>query len=449
MTNETVAPNIPSPGELEVERLGEARVPSPLETRREHFADEANRILVCSSTSDIEPFMASGEPFPSFENAAPRRKLFFSPEHLSCGIVTCGGLCPGVNDVIRSIVLTLNHGYGVRRILGFRYGYAGLSGNSLKEPLFLEPAMLEQAHRQGGTILGTSRGPQELDEMVDNLVRWKIGILFAIGGDGTLRGASALAARIRQRGLPIGIIGVPKTIDNDLLRIERSFGFATAVEEARAAIDAAHTEARAAWNGIGLVKLMGRHSGAIAAYATLASGDANFCLVPEVTFDLDGDGAFLDLLEQRVISRRHAVVVVAEGAGQRHLQGETEDLDASGNVRLKDIGSFLRRQILDHFASRETPIDLKYIDPSYIIRSRPANTLDSSFCLILGQHAVHAGMAGRTDMMVGFWNNAFTHVPLPLIAQGRKQLSAYGEIWQRVLDATGQPPAMVSRSVSG
>jgi 6-phosphofructokinase 1 len=282
--------------------------------------------------------------------------------------------------------------------------------------------------------------------MVDNLVRWKIGILFTIGGDGTLRGASSLAERIRQRGLPISIIGVPKTIDNDLRWIERSFGFATAVEEARSVVDAAHTEARAAWNGIGLVKLMGRHSGAIAAYATLASGDVNFCLVPEVEFDLEGEGAFLETLEQRIVTRHHAVVVAGEGAGQRHLASESEELDASGNIRLKNIGSFLRQRIRDHFASRDIPVDLKYIDPSYTIRSRPANTIDSSFCLMLGQHAVHAGMAGRTDMMVGFWNNAFTHVPLPLVAQGRKQLNAGGEIWQRVLDATGQPSSMIARS---
>ncbi|MDH3253533.1 MAG: ATP-dependent 6-phosphofructokinase [Acidobacteriota bacterium] len=389
--------------------------------------------------------MESGEEPPSFEAAGPRRDLFFSPEQVSCGIVTCGGLCPGVNDVIRSIVLTVSHGYGVRRILGFRYGYSGLSADSHREPLFLEPDMLEHAHLHGGTLLGTSRGPQDLDDMVDNLVRWKVGILFAIGGDGTLRGASALAAKIRQRGLPISVIGIPKTIDNDLLWIERSFGFATAVEEARSVIDAAHTEARAAWNGVGLVKLMGRYSGAIAAYATLASGDVNFVLVPEVAFDIDGEGALLDQLEERIVSRRHAVVVVAEGAGQEHLaRDRQEHLDLSGNVRLKDIGSFLRDRIRNHFADRNLAVDLKYIDPSYTIRSRPANTLDSSFCLILGQHAVHAGMTGCTDMMVGFWNNAFTHVPLPLVARARKQLNPHGEIWQRVLDATGQPPAMVT-----
>ncbi|MDX1501562.1 MAG: ATP-dependent 6-phosphofructokinase [Thermoanaerobaculia bacterium] len=434
-------PDLPTRDQLEVRRLGDARVPSPYQGRRERFIDDEGRVLVTAETGELEALLEADAAIPSFEAAGPRREVFHSPDQLTCGIVTCGGLCPGVNDVIRSIVLTLNHGYGVRRVLGFHYGYAGLSAHARKPPTFLEPAALENAHLHGGTLLGTSRGPQSVAEMVDNLVRWKVSILFTVGGDGTLRGASAIAAEIEQRGLPIGVIGVPKTIDNDLLWIERSFGFATAVEAARAAIGAAHTEARSAWNGIGLVKLMGRHSGFIAAHATLASGDANFCLVPEVPFALEGDNGFLRHLEERVVTRRHAAVVVAEGAGQ-DLVPASGERDASGNLKLGDIGGFLKTRIREHFAANEIPIDLKYIDPSYMIRSQPANTMDSSFCLILGQHAAHAGMAGRTDMMVGFWNHSFTHVPLSLVAAGRKQLDPEDEIWQRVLDATGQPPRM-------
>ena len=436
---------MPGIDQLQVVKLGAERVRSPYAGRRERFVGENDRVLVASTTRDLG---APGETdeLPSFEAAGPREQIFFSPQEVSCGIVTCGGLCPGLNDVIRSIVLTLNHGYGVRRILGFRYGYAGLSSASNREPLFLEPTMVEYAHLHGGTLLGSSRGPRDIAEMVDNLVRWKIGVLFAVGGDGTLRGASALAREVSERGLPISVIGVPKTIDNDLLWVERSFGFATAVDQARSVIAAAHTEAQAAWNGVGLVRLMGRHSGSIAAYATLANGDVNFCLVPEVPFTLGGKGGFLEVLEQRLLSRRHAAVVVAEGAGQELMQTKgKERRDASGNVRLKDIGVFLRDRIREYFAEREIAMDLKYIDPSYMIRSQPANTMDSSFCLILGQHAVHAGMAGRTDMMVGFWNHSFTHVPLQLVTQGRKQLDPRGEIWQRVLDATGQPPSMVGR----
>ncbi len=432
---------IPGASELEIATLGECGEPSPLVGRRERFVTDS-RILVAAETGQLEPLLGHG-PLPSFEAAGPRREIFFRPEKLSCGIVTCGGLCPGVNDVIRSLVLTLRHAYGVRRVLGFRYGYSGLTAKRRTDPLLLEPESVENIHQRGGTILGTSRGPQDVSEMVDQLMTWRVGVLFAVGGDGTLAGASAIAAEIARRGLRIAVVGIPKTIDNDLVWTERTFGFATAVEEAQAVIDAAHSEAQAAWNGIGLVKLMGRHSGLIAAHANLASGNVNFCLVPEVPFSLHGTGGFLAVLEQRLERRHHAVVVVAEGAGQDLIDQDDEAQDPSGNVKLRDVGVLLRQQIRAHFASRSLPLDVKYIDPSYTIRSQPANSADSSFCLMLGQHAVHAGMAGRTDLMVGFWNHRFTHVPLALVAGRRKQLEPDGEIWQRVQGTTGQPTSMV------
>ena len=426
---------LPDPGELEVNRLGKASVSSPLRGS-DSFVDEQTRVFVASQTDQ--------EATASFEAAGPRAELFFQPAETCCGIVTCGGLCPGVNDVIRSIVLTAHHRYGVRRVVGFRYGYAGLVSMKLEEPRLLTIDDVKQAHQHGGTMLGSSRGPQDLGEMIDTLSAWEVSILFCIGGDGTLRGASEMAAEIGRQGLPISVIGVPKTIDNDLLWSQRSFGFMTAVEAARAVVEAAHTEAMGAWNGIGLVKLMGRYSGFIAAHASLASGDVNFCLVPEVPFTLTGKGGFLHCLEKRLEERRHALIVAAEGAGQDLMDdGRDPGRDRSGNVLLRDIGAFLREEIRAHFEARGTPVDIKYIDPGYTIRGRPASSMDSGFCLILGQHAVHAGMAGRTDMMVGFWNHAFTHVPLPLVARGRKQLDPRDEIWQRVLDATGQPVEMV------
>ncbi len=434
---------IPPASELEIPCLGGCERPSPLVGRRDRFADES-RVLVAAETDELEPFLGKG-PIPAFESAGPRRDVFFDPEKLACGIVTCGGLCPGLNDVIRSVVLTLRHAYGVRRVLGFRYGYAGLTSKHRRpaDPLPLEPEMVENIHQQGGTLLGTSRGPQSVEEMVDQLMKWRVGILFTVGGDGTLDGASAIAEEISRRGLEIAVVGIPKTIDNDLVWTERTFGFSTAVEEARSAIEAAHSEARSAWNGVGLVKLMGRHAGFIAAHATLANGDVNFCLVPEVPFTLDGEGGLLAVLARRLEERRHAVIVVAEGAGQDLFPGEAEERDASGNVKLKDVGVLLRGRIRARFAELGVPVDVKYIDPSYMIRSQPANSLDSAFCLMLGQHAVHAGMAGRTDLMVGFWNHRFTHVPLRLVAGRRKQLDPDGEIWQRVLGTTGQPPSMV------
>ena len=283
--------------------------------------------------------------------------------------------------------------------------------------------------------------------MVDTLVKWNVGVLFAIGGDGTLRGASALSQEIARRGLSISVIGVPKTIDNDLEWIDRSFGFATAVEAADNALVAAHAEARGAWNGVGLVKLMGRDSGFIAAHTSLANSDVNFCLVPEVPFQLEGEGGFLHVLEDRLDQKHHAVVVVAEGAGQGIFQSpQHQAYDASGNVRYQDIGIFLREQITRHFARRGKVVTIKYIDPSYIIRGIPANSVDSEYCLLLGQHAVHAGMAGRTDMVVGYWNQHFTHIPINVVVARRKQLDPEGGVWQRVLEATGQPASIAGPS---
>lgn len=274
--------------------------------------------------------------------------------------------------------------------------------------------------------------------MVDRLERLGIGILFAIGGDGTLRGAHAISREATARGAKICVIGIPKTIDNDVSYVQRTFGFETAVSEARRATYAANTEAEAARNGIGLVKLMGRDSGFIAAYAVLVAGQVNFCLVPEVPFSLE---RFLAEMSRRLERRGHAVVVVAEGAGQDLMPGRGAR-DASGNVKHGDIGAFLRDAIIGHFRQSGVPISLKYIDPSYAIRSVPATAHDSAFCLLLGHNAVHAGMAGRTDMLVGFWNHHFTHVPIGLAVSERKRIDPEGALWSSVLASTGQPRDM-------
>jgi 6-phosphofructokinase 1 len=361
--------------------------------------------------------------------------VFFNAPDTNCGIVTCGGLCPGLNDVIRSVVMTATYSYGVKQIYGFPYGYAGLAGQDGLEPIILTPELVERIHEQGGSLLGSSRGPQEMAQLIKQLQKWDIKILFAIGGDGTLKGAAALSQALKEQNLAISVIGIPKTIDNDINWIERSFGFATAVEEATRALQAAHAEARGAYNGIGLVKLMGRHSGSITAHASLANSDVNFCLIPEAPFTLNG---FLEALEQRLDLRHHAVIALAEGAAQDLIAQTTPEKDASGNKKLADVGHYLKNKIENHFNIRQKDITIKYIDPSYIIRSLPANSIDSEFCLALGQHAVHAGMAGRTSIMIGYWNQHFTHVPLALATEKKKQLEPRGELWQRVLATTGQ-----------
>jgi len=373
------------------------------------------------------------------EAAGPREKLFFDPSPLACGIVTCGGLCPGLNDVIRSIVLSLYHHYGVTKVYGFRFGYEGLVRRHGHEPLKLTPDAISRIHEIGGTVLGSSRGPQDPAEMARTLGDMKIGILFAIGGDGTLRGAQKIAEEAARQGIVLSIIGIPKTIDNDISFVQKTFGFETAVAEARRAIYSANTEAEAARNGIGLVKLMGRDSGFIAAYSVLVDSQANFCLIPEVPFTLE---KFLAELKRRLERRSHAVIVVAEGAGQ-DLVEKTAERDPSGNVTYGDIGVFLRDAIKVYFKGAAIESSIKYIDPSYTIRSVPTNPHDSAFCLLLGHSAVHAGMSGRTNMVVSFWNHQFTHVPISLATSRRKKIDPEGVLWNSVLASTGQPWKMV------
>jgi 6-phosphofructokinase 1 len=369
------------------------------------------------------------------EAAGPRAKLFFDRSRLACGIVTCGGLCPGLNDVIRSIVLSLYHHYGVKKVYGFRFGYEGLVRRTGHEPLKLTPEVVSRIHEIGGTVLGSSRGPQDPAEMVSTLRELNIGILFALGGDGTIRGAQKIGEEAARQGMALSVIGIPKTIDNDISFVQKTFGFETAITEARRAIYAGNTEAEAAHNGIGLVKLMGRDSGFIAAFAVLVDSQANFCLIPEVPFTLE---RFLTELKQRIERRGHAVIVVAEGAGQDLLE-KTAERDASGNVKYGDIGTFLRDAIKEYFGRIKMGVSIKYIDPSYTIRSVPANPHDSAFCLLLGHNAVHAGMSGRTRMVVGFWNHQFTHVPMSLAASQRKKIDPEGSLWNSVLASTGQP----------
>jgi 6-phosphofructokinase 1 len=402
------------------------------------FVPDDSRVLFASTLNELQRQTASNGGPLSMERAGPRERLYFDPSTLTCGIVTCGGLCPGLNDVIRAIVLSLYHHYGVRQVYGFRFGFEGLVERIGHEPLPLTPAVVNRIHEFGGSFLGSSRGPQEAAAVVDCLERLGIGILFAVGGDGTLRGAHAIGKEIAARGARISVIGVPKTIDNDVSYVQRTFGFETAVSEARRATYAANSEAESARNGIGLVKLMGRDSGFIASYVVLADGQVNFCLVPEVRFSLE---RLFDELSKRIERRGHAVIVVAEGAGQELMQGQ-EERDASGNVRHRDIGLFLRDAIARHFRQSGTPISLKYIDPSYAIRSVPATAHDSAFCLLLGHNAVHAGMSGRTDMLVGFWNHRFTHVPIVAAISERKRVDPEGSLWSSVLASTGQPREM-------
>jgi 6-phosphofructokinase 1 len=413
--------------------LGPCRIASPLESA--FFLEEDAAVLADATVQGCR--RCEGEP-DAIEHAGPRAKIFFDPSSTRAAIVSCGGLCPGLNDVIRALTMVLWHRYGVRDILGLRYGYEGLIPSFGHPPLALTPDLVADIHKVGGTILGSSRGHQNPPAMVDFLADNRIGILFTIGGDGTQRAALQIAEEIHRRALSIAVVGIPKTIDNDILFTERTFGFETAVAMSQGPISAAHMEAKGVCNGVGLVKLMGRESGFVAAYATLASSDVNLVLVPEVPFTMD---RVMEFLRVRLDRKSHAVIVAAEGAGQDLVPAE--GADASGNRKLGDIGVFLKQAILACFARASRPVAVRYIDPSYTIRSAPATPDDSVLCFQLAEHAVHAAMTGRTAMFVSVWNGHFVNVPTDRAVSRRKKIDPQGSLWQSVLNNTGQPARLV------
>ena len=416
---------------MDITILGEPNFPSP---KRRTVSDNL-RIPEHTIQDPGNPAISELD----FEIAGPRNLLFFNPEVTKAGIVTCGGLCPGLNNVIRSVFLELYFAYGVKDVLGFRGGYQGLDPQKGKEPIKLTPQIVDTVHKEGGTFLGTSRGPVDITLAVDNLIKLGINILFTVGGDGTQKGGNALYQEARKRGYPLSVVGIPKTIDNDVAFVTRTFGYLTAVEEAAKVLTRAHTEARSVENGIALVKLMGRNAGFIAAGATVASQDVNFTLVPEVPFKLDGPKGFLAVLKERILSRSHAMVVVAEGAGQDLIETGANIKDASGNIKSKDIGIYLKDVIETYFKAEKIPVVMRYIDPSYLVRSSPANAEDSILCDLFARNAVHAAMAGKTGLVIGYMHNVFIHVPIELLTSRKKFMEPDSLTWNAALTATGQP----------
>lgn len=431
MTQEDILQN-PDQYDLSIETVGKGTLRSPMKGIQ--FVSEEDRISLTTDVKRIHEFYEKGIAIPSLEAAGPRETIFHDPAWTRAGIVTCGGLCPGLNNVIKGLVQVLWFDYGVRNIFGIPYGYRGLNPAYGYSPIVLNPDVVDSIQEDGGTILGSSRGTQEPAIMVDTLMRLNINVLFCIGGDGTLRGAHAIAEEVKKRRQPISVIGIPKTIDNDLNLIDRTFGFETAVLSATDVITSAHNEANGAFNGLGLVKLMGRDSGFIAAYAALATTVVNFCLIPEVPFTLEG---LFKALESRYASgKTHAVIAVAEGAGQELFKDQEERRDASGNILKNDIGEFLTRKINEHFKKVGKEVNIKYFDPSYMVRSIPAKGTDAIFCFQLAESAVHAGMAGKTDMVVGSMNEQFSHVPIEYAVNERKKIDPNGTLWHAVLGAT-------------
>ncbi len=433
--------------DFRVSTLGPATIPSPIKMATAagdglaKYVTDEDSILYDIRARPDEP-TRSIRPEEMLELAGPREKIYFHPSHTKVGIVSCGGLCPGINDVIRSIVRSLWFLYGVRRISGIRNGYRGLLPEYAFEDLALDPDVVDDIAGVGGSILGTSRGGGESTaKIADSIERLNLSVLFTIGGDGTQKGALQIARELERRGQKIAVVGIPKTIDNDLSFIQKSFGFETAVARASEAVLAAHSEAHSSIRGVGLVKLMGRESGFIAAHTALAVNEANFVLIPEVPFDVEGPNGLLEHLRRRLEISNHAVIIVAEGAGLDLLEERGEE-DPSGNRLFADIGVFLRERIQDRFQSLGIEINLKYIDPSYMIRSSKADAVDAFYCSRLGSNAVHAAMAGRTKMLVGLVNDAYACVPIELAVSRRKRVDPAGSLWRDVLNATQQPEIM-------
>jgi 6-phosphofructokinase 1 len=431
-----------------IEELGKATVNSPIKMSKA-FGDKTANYVSNDRFVRLSSFIVPGDQPPVdrsqvLERAGPREFIYFTPAHVHAGIVSCGGLCPGINDVIRSIVRCLWIRYGVTRISGFQYGYRGFLPESGFELKKLDPDIVDDIHKLGGTFLGSARGGgKEVEKIGDTIQKLNLNMLFVIGGDGTQHGAIEIAKELDRRQYKAAVVGIPKTVDNDFAMIDRSFGFSTAVSRAVEVVSAAHVEAYSAINGIGLVKVMGRDSGFIAAHTALASHEVNFVLIPEVPFNLEGANGFLHHLEERILKRGHAVIIVAEGALQDQLLREKK-FDAGGNVKMADVGVYIRSRIIKHFEEKDIEINLKYIDPSYAIRSSPANPDDSIYCERLGNAAVHAAMAGKTKLIIGVVNNRFVHLPIDVVISHRNKVNPESSLWRDTIDATHQPPLMVN-----
>lgn len=426
-----------SKSDFTIANLGECTIVSPITDMT--FVSDDDAVSYYTDPRDISGFIQRSEEIPAFEKAGPRAFIYHNPAWSRAAILTAGGLCPGLNDVIKFLTISLTRDYGVNDIFGIRYGYRGLNPVHNLTPVRLTPDVVDDIHDKGGSILGSSRGSEDVPLLVDSLKQLGVNLLFCIGGDGTSRCAHEIALEVAKRKIPISVVAIPKTIDNDICFIDRTFGFSTAVRTAGEFVSGAHNEAQGAYNGLALIKVMGRDSGFIAAYTTLANPYINYCLIPEEPFSLDGsDGtkALLPNLVERMNKKHHAVIIVAEGAGQNLFASSARKKDASGNVLHEDIGILLKDEIKRYFKEQNIELNLKYFDLGYTIRSVRAEGEDAVFCATLAQSAAHAAMAGKTDVMVGHWAGEFTHVPIALATRQRKKVDLHTPLWNCVESLT-------------
>ena len=344
------------------------------------------------------------------ELAGPSEKIFYNPFDCKVGIITCGGLCPGLNNVIRALVLNLYNRYNVHQIFGLRWGFEGLNPE-LSNVIKLTPTIVNDIHQKGGSILGSSRGEQQIEVMAQFLINNNFNILFTLGGDGTLKASSKLNEELRRRNVPITVVGIPKTVDNDICYTDNTFGFNTAVELAQQAINSIHNEAKSAKNGIGIVRLMGRDAGFIALYASISNGDVNMVLLPEMSISIE---TICEFVKKRLLLKGHIVIVLAEGALQDQKPKDIElRKDKSGNIIHWNCLDYLKERIKEYLEDNGfNNHTIKSVDPSYMIRSAPCNATDAHYCMTLANAAVHVAMAGKTGVVICHHHNNYVSIPM-------------------------------------
>ena len=332
------------------------------------------------------------------------------------GILTGGGDCPGLNAVIRAVVRRAERGFG-DEVIGFRDGWLGVVEDDTT-PLDVEAC--RGLLPRGGTVLGSSRlQPFGLEDGVERarstIERHGLGGLVVVGGEGTL----SCAHRLHAEGFPV--VGVPKTIDNDVGGTEMTFGFETAVEIATEAIDRLHTTAES-HDRVMVVEVMGRHVGHIAAWSGMAGG-ATLTLVPEEPFDIE------EVCEG--VRRRHdrgryaSVVVVAEGARPKPdtIPMPDEEVDRFGHVRLGGIGNLVAAEI-----ESRTGFETRVTILGYVQRGGTPTAFDRVLASRFGVAAVDAVHDGGFGMMTALVGGDIVLVPLADAVGDLKRLSA--GVWE-------------------
>ncbi len=336
---------------------------------------------------------------------------------LRVGVLTGGGDCPGLNAVIRAVTKSLIVQYGAE-VVGFEDGFEGLVEERMRPLTYKDVSGILT---RGGTILGTSnkanpfqyfkRGSADVSAQVVKMCR-TIGIdsLIAIGGDGTM----SIAHQFQEAGL--NVVGVPKTIDNDLVGTNRTFGFDTAVSIATEAIDRLHTTAQS-HNRVMIIETMGRYAGWIALYAGVAGG-ADIILIPELEYDLD---EVIRVCQERESSgQSFTIIAIAEGARAKGGQMKVSEVidDSPDPVRLGGISKVLEQQL-----ERRIRSEVRTSILGHIQRGGTPTAYDRNLATVYGSYAASMVADGQYGRMVALQRSRLTSVPLEEVANKVRTIS--------------------------